>query len=74
MRFIFVTLSTPQSPSGWLNAEAPQNIDSIFLTLEVSHALMFSLKDAVDKTQPLYCESPSIQPCRTPNKNDMSVT
>ena len=41
---IFVALSTRQSFSGWLNAEAKQNKYSIVVTFDVSHALMSSLK------------------------------
>ena len=46
MKFIFVTLSTCQPPSGWLKDEATWNILAIVVTPEVSHALMSSLKDA----------------------------
>ena len=39
-----VKLSPRQSFSGWLNAEALWNMKLIFVTLDVSHALMSSLK------------------------------
>ena len=44
MRFMLVTLSTLQSPSRLLNDLADWNIEFIDVTLEVSHAVMSSLK------------------------------
>ena len=71
---IVSTLSTVQPPSGRLNNSWPRNIACIHLTLEVFHALMSSLKDAVDKTQWSAHDWPSIQSRRTPNRHPMYVT
>jgi hypothetical protein len=44
MDLMLVTLSTAQPPMSWSKAEAEENIPSIVLTPEVSHAPMSWLK------------------------------
>ena len=51
---ISVTLETSQSPMGWSNSSAPENIPLIARTFEVSQPLMLRL-NAVPLKRPLIC-------------------
>ena len=44
----------------WLKAEAERNILNISVTLEVSHALMSSLKDAAFSNNPFMNVTPDV--------------
>ena len=44
----------------WLKAEAERNILNISVTLEVSHALMSSLKDAAFSNNPFMLVTPDV--------------
>ena len=47
-----LTPSSTHQPRSWLKAEAPENISSIVVAPEVSHAPMSSLKDDAAVLQP----------------------
>ena len=72
-----MTLSTAQSPTSRLKDEAPSNIFFMFVTPEVSHAPMSSLKDSTAVLHPIgFPDAPQQELIDqdAQNKYDMSVT